>query len=150
MALNGSNNLNFDEHRVERLILGFRFSALAILLVGIGVACVTGVERWIERSGHLLVAGSLFLTYLQFRYESHFSNRYRTAALRAEQLAAEKYIPVEEARRVIDEAARNLNARFEAVRHTVLVNAVISAAAGELIAAFGDLAFSVFLKTATR
>ncbi len=132
----------FDERRVKRLILWFRVLIAAILLLGLLAATVTDSGKWVDRSGKVMVAASLLLTFLQFRYENQFATRFGSMPHLAEKLGNKKGIPKDEAARVVGGAIAELRVRFEDVRRRVLLHALATAGIGELIAAFGDVAFS--------
>jgi hypothetical protein len=127
------------------LVNQFRLMCFAVLFLGVWISLKTHDPHWVERSGKLIVACSLILTFVQFRYElSHASAENvagRVAAAVAEERGvagtARDALPLrsrEEARYRVDEA-----------RAYLLQNALVSAALGEMVSAFGGLIMELFL-----
>ena len=84
----------------------------------------------------------MLFTYVQFRYEHHFSERLKSSVDLAEKLTHEKSVPEREARTVIDTAVDQARLRFDDVRRRVLLHALIFAGIGEITAALGGVTLS--------
>lgn len=139
-----SEEFGLDVNNVEVLIRWFYLLIAIIVLGGILVASITGSGHWVDRSGKVMVAASLFLTFLQFHYEKRFPVRSECALGKIEKLVGSKGCSDEEVARVVARATSELQVRFDGVRQRVFLHALASAGVGELLAAFGDIAFSTF------
>jgi hypothetical protein len=128
----------FDEFKVERLIVLFKVLIAVILIIGVFVAIETTSGRWIDRSGKVMVAVSFLVTFWQFRYENQVAARSKSILLMPEKLIEAKGVPQEEAIRVASQIVTDLQTRIEKVRLRLLLHALVVAGIGELIAAFGE------------
>lgn len=126
---------------VRWVLLAFWGACAIVLVVGAMASLRTEDEHWIERCGKVVVAMALILTYLQFRYEVEHASAERVAvdtaaaAIRRKQVVA----PQQQAR-LLRRVATLTRSRLEADRGTILLNALMAAALGELVSAFGGLA----------
>lgn len=137
-----SADREFNEHNIERLIPWFRGLIAMIASLGLLAAGTLGSGHWIERSGKVMVAASLLFTFMQFRYESSFAARSVSMRQLAEKIVNEKGIPDADGELVVDRAVAEAQVRFETMRRRVFLHALATAGIGELMAAFGDIAFS--------
>lgn len=141
MTQSASRHESGIDRSILRLIPASRAVAGVILFVGSIVAWKTSHPHWVESAGKLLVVMSLYFTYLQFRLESDHAkeNQDRELALREE--ISERGMPKEAAEATFLEIRDKYRFEFEHLRRRVLMNALIMAASGELVAAFGPAAF---------
>ena len=133
--------LDLNESKMESLIPWFRLLIASIVFLGMLAAGISGSGHWVDRSGKVMVAASLLLTFLQFRYEAQFTARPEMVTVRVRKLVQEKGILGEEAECLVGRKVAELRVRFEGVRRQVFLHALATAGIGELIAAFGDIAF---------
>ena len=145
-----SEDREFAEHDVERFIPWFRVLIGVIVSLGLLAAVLTGSGHWVDRSGKVMVAASFLLTFLQFHYENQFAARFASKQRLAEKLVGDKGIPEEEAERIVARSVAELRARFEGVRRRVLLQSLATAGIGEIIAAFGDIAFTAMRQLLCR
>jgi hypothetical protein len=103
-------------------LVAFRvFVALAIL-GGLLGAWLTATPYWVDRSGKVVVALSLFLTYVQFKYEAGLEAEAAETARRAQILAESRALPSSEVARVVHEVREKFRSMTEETRHTILLN----------------------------
>lgn len=111
-----------------------RLVACAVVAAGALVAYQTGDGHWVEKSGKLVVALSFLLTYAQFRFEVRHEED--PVAIKVDEFAARGVGPDEQER--IGERARvTRRSRYDGTRSYILKNALVVAAVGELLSAFG-------------
>jgi hypothetical protein len=109
---------------------------VAVLVVTGGILCAyrTMDGHWVEKSGKLVVALSFLLTYVQFTFElRHDADRPAVSADELEKRGVAPFEQHEIAARVRD--ARRV--QFDGTRSYILKNALVVAAAGEFLSAFG-------------
>lgn len=130
------------EHNILRLLPWFQALVLTILFLGILKAIVSCDGHWIDRSGKVVVAASLLLTFLQFHYENQFAATSTSLSRTVETLVNNKGMSSLEAKGVVLDAIEDSRIRFESVRRQVFLYALASAGIGELVAAFGEIVFA--------
>ncbi len=130
-----------DEAKIERYIPLFWILIAIIALSGIVTAYITHDGHWIDKSGKVIVAASLLLTYLQFHYEGKIDERFNETSKVIEKILNDKGVSPDERLRVVSESTSAMKFRFEETRRKVLLRALATAGVGELVAAFGGTLF---------
>jgi len=128
---------------VRALIVYLRIADVLLLFGGIYLAFQTGNEHWVNRSGAIIVVSSLVLTFAQFRYEGNMGRMLLGQREVAKRRLENKVLPEYKIREIIEERQKEAEENFEQMRHSILLNALLIAAAGEFIHGFGDLIFSL-------
>ncbi len=130
--------------QANKAITAFYFVIVAWVVLGLKLAQTQEDAEWIVRSGHLVVASSLILTWLQFVYESEHSRDGAVAAAATRAVMESR----EEDDLTADATARlvetEIKRRFELTRRRFLLTGLGSAAFGELLTAFGPLLFETW------
>jgi hypothetical protein len=122
----------------------FRIVCAIVLAAGATVTLKTHNEHWVERSGKVLVALALILTYGQFRYEVEHQNVEHTAHETAARLLKRKvFVGPERQIDVLNRVQNAARTRLDAERSFMLLNALATAAIGELVSAFGGLVLEI-------
>jgi hypothetical protein len=133
--------------RLRQTVWGFRAVCVATLLAGVIATAKTGDDRWVERSGGMLVAMSLILSYVQFRYEIAHRAAEHAVLERASRLVKQKmFVGQGDQDAVLKNVGTTVRQALEAERAYILVNALLTAALGEVVSAFGGLAVQLFSK----
>ena len=133
-----------SQQRVLSAMRWLCIAGAAIVVCGFLLAGATGVHYWIDRSGKVLVVVSLGLTYLQFRLEYRHPDRLAKRVVKARRRAEDKgYLT--DAGAFAGSAAEKQTEAFERMRRRVFMRALLLAGAGELIAAFGSVAFGALV-----
>jgi hypothetical protein len=104
------------------------------------------LDKAVDRGGKVIVVISLFLTYLQFRYEVGLRQQNLVVKSHAETMAQNKGLPAHEIASLLRDVDTSLNVRYETVRHRVLVNALFMAGIGEVISGFGGTLVLPFME----
>ena len=133
---------HFDEPKVQALIRISRVVVLTIVSLGIAAAIATDSGKWIDRSGKLVVAVSLFLIFIQFRYEEFFAKSGKSESSIVDEIE-EKGAPKQEASRIAGQKVEETKDRFEIINRRVTLHSLFTAGVGEVIAAFGDVGYSL-------
>lgn len=136
-----SGEIAVGERAVLRLIPLSRLCAAFIVVCGAAIAWHTESPHWVDSAGKVVIVVSLFFTYLQFRLEFEYHERQELAQVAVKRELADRGIPLGERDELsleIKEEGRN---RFNRARHRVLMNALVLAGCGELVAAFGSFVF---------
>ena len=130
--------------RLRRAIWAFRIVCVIVLALGVAGTVSTHNEHWVERSGKVIVALALMLTYLQFRYEVRHAADEKMAHERAEQLLqGRQLVSPGQKVAILDEIETTIRTRYDADRSYILLNALAAAAVGELVSAFGSPALQL-------
>ena len=131
--------------RLRPLVNQFRLVCLLVLGLGVMMAIRTHDAHWVERGGKLIVACSLILTFVQFRYEVMHASTESDAARLAAAVADERSVP-RSARDTLPSQSRDeARHRIDEARAYLLQNTLVAAAMGEVVSAFGGLLFELFL-----
>jgi hypothetical protein len=97
----------------------------------------------VEKAGKLIIVTSLCATYLQFRYEVEYQGRLEDWSKEFLDRCAERGFSDIEARKNLADRKAELGRQFENNRRRVFLNAIVLAAFGELLAAFGGDLFAI-------
>lgn len=117
----------------------FRLTALTFLAAGCMAAYLTQDGHWVDRSGKLIVALSLGLTYAQFRFELTYDADATNVAA-----SVGTRSPTDWEQQVLSTRVRHERRSFsERTRHYLLTNALVGAAAGEIVSACGGVVFEM-------
>jgi hypothetical protein len=132
-------------NRLQVWMWVFRIACAIVLATGATATLRTHEEHWVERSGKVLVALALILTYAQFRYEVEHQNVEQTARDTAAHLLKRKvFVGPERQGDVLNRVKNAARTRLDAERLFILLNALAVAAIGELVSAFGGLVLEIF------
>lgn len=131
----------YDERKVKNLIWFFWVIVSAIVVGGLVVAILTGTGKWVDRSGKLVVAASLILIFVQFRYEGYFFNSIKPNTLIDDEMQ-DKGVPQQESLAIAEQKVERSKEDFENMRRRLLLLSLGTAGTGEIIAAFGEVAYS--------
>jgi hypothetical protein len=142
MAAELSKGDSVDEAVVVRLLPWFWVAVALAIVVGCAISIATSDSHWIERFGKLVVAISLVLTLVQFKFEAKIEQLINAAESQAKASARDKGYSLSESKNLAERHAVSVKARLHQVRIRVFIQAIASGIIGELIAGFGGVLFS--------
>jgi len=119
------------------------FRAVCVGAVGmcVFIAVYTGDGHWVERSGKVIIALSLLLTYAQFRFEVSYESFPHAAAEKARALLEGRGLSEAERVNITTRTLEQARTGIDSTRRRLLLNALVAVAVGELVSAFGEVVF---------
>jgi hypothetical protein len=128
-----------DQRNLKWIVWIFRGMCFLVIVGGIAIGMRTHEVEWVNRSGDVLVAMSLILTFAQFVYERQQAPLIAAAVQRAGELMKKRELIPGEYAETLLKVRLEATERYETMRFYILLNTLIVAAAGELISAFGGV-----------
>jgi hypothetical protein len=128
---------------LRRRLTLFWIIVAVLILLGCLASAAFSDGHWIERTGKLVVAASLGMTYLQFQFESERHRHVDSRIADTESSLTTSGVPRQHREELLEATASDVAESYERSRRQILLNAIAAAALGECLAALGSPAFAL-------